>query len=274
MNKYPDLSSLDINTATNGLVSQMLVVRESMPKPWEQTLHEPDKTIELSDGSWAHIWGDGPPVLFAHGFEGRYSQFALMIDKARMSGFKLVGLEMPGHGRAQALRADPLSFSNAIKAASTEFAPFHTMIGHSQGASAVLHAAANGVITDNIVLLAPLVSVESHLRNVCAMTKLSSEAIDLFLRKVTDVVGVHHTDFEGRILASSLSSPALIIHDHEDREVPIAHAEKLAAQWPSAHLKFSQGLGHRRILADANVAEIVFNFLDKVGKEKQFTPQI
>ncbi len=266
MSEYPDLSSLDIDTATDGLLSQMFVVRESAPKPWEEAIPKPSKTLELLDGSCAHAWGDGPPVLLAHGFEGRYSQFAHLIEKTRKSNFKVIGLEMPGHGSAHALRADPLSFSRAIHAASTAFGSFHTMIGHSQGANAVLHAAANDVLTDNIVLLAPLVSVESHLRKTCEMVNLSPEGVDLFLRKVTKLVGVPPSDFEGRALSSTLNLPALIIHDREDREVPIADAEKLAAQWPSASLKISEGLGHRRILADTNVANLVHNFLGEPAK--------
>lgn len=263
MSAYPDLSSFDINTATDGLLSQVFVVREGVPTPWEQSIPKPTESIELLDGSWAHVWGDGPPVLLAHGFEGRYSQFALVIEKALMSGFKLIGLEMPGHGRAKVLRADPLSFSNAIQAASSKFGPFHTMIGHSQGANAVLHAAVNGVRSGNIVLLAPLVSVESHLRRTCALVKLSSEGTDLFLRKVTELVGAPPSDFESRLLSSTLNVPTLIIHDRKDREVPITEAEELASQIPLARLQISDGLGHRRLLEDLNIANQIVNFLDE-----------
>lgn len=266
MSEYPDLSSLDIDTATDGLLSQMFAVRKSTPKPWEEAIPKPSETIELLDGSCAHVWGDGSPILLAHGFEGRYSQFAPLIEKTRKFGFKVIALEMPGHGSAHTLRADPLSFSKAIHAASTAFGSFHTMIGHSQGANAVLHAAVNDVLTDNIVLLAPLVSVESHLRQTCAMVKLSPEGVDLFLRKVTELVGAPPSDFEGRVLSSTLSLPVLIIHDREDREVPIIDAKKLAMHWPSACLKISDGLGHRRILADTNITNLVYNFLEEAVK--------
>ena len=263
MSEYPDLSALDIHTATDGLLSQMFVVREGTPKPWEQEISELHQSTQLADGSWAHVWGNGPPVLFAHGFEGRYSQFARIIERSSESGFKLVCLEMPGHGRNSSLRADPLSFSLAIQAASAMFDSFHTMIGHSQGANAVLHAAANGALSNRLILLAPLVSVETNLRQMCAMVKLPPEGVELFLHKVAKLVGVPPSDFEGQDLSATLDLPTLIIHDRNDREVPIAEAEALAAQWPLAHLKISDGLGHRRILADADIVELVFKFLDK-----------
>ena len=66
MSTYPDLSSLDINTATDGLLSQIFSVREGERKTWELSIPEPTESIELLDGSWALVWGDGPPVRNAN----------------------------------------------------------------------------------------------------------------------------------------------------------------------------------------------------------------
>ena len=263
MSTYPDLSSLDINAATDGLLSQIFSVREGERKTWELSIPEPTESIELLDGSWALVWGDGPPVLLAHGFEGRYSQFAKVIEATRNSGFKLVGLEMPGHGRSHALRADPLSFSNAIQAACSEFGAFHTMIGHSQGANAVLHASVKGVVSSRIVLLAPLVSVESHLRRACALVKLSAEGTELFLRKITELVGVPPSDFEGHVMGSTLNMRTLIVHDCRDKEVPISEAETLANEMSLARLHISDGLGHRRLLADLDTVNQVVSLMNE-----------
>ncbi|KUP94173.1 alpha/beta fold hydrolase [Tritonibacter horizontis] len=262
MRSFPDLSSVDINAATDGLLTQMFVVRNSEPKPWEQTLSDPAQSTELSDGSWAHVWGEeGRPVLLAHGYEGRYSQFAPVITRLGAAGFKAIALEMPGHGRAGALRADPLLSSQAVQAASAKFGPFHAMIGHSQGGNAVMHAAANGVASDRLVLIAPLVSVEARLRLVCALVKLSAEGTELFLQKMSELVGVHPSDFEGATLQASLPQPALIVHDTGDREIPFAEAKELAAAWPSARLLTTNDLGHKRLLADAKTVEAVCEFV-------------
>ena len=262
MSSFPDLSSLDINAATDGLLSQMFVVRSSEPKPWEQALLDPAQSTKLADGSWAHVWGEGQPVLMAHGYEGRYSQFAPIIAQLGKAGFKVIALEMPGHGRAASLRADPLSSAQAIRAASTEFGPFHAMIGHSQGANAVMHSAAHGAVSDRLVLIAPLVSVEARLRMVCALVKLSPEGTELFLEKMSVLVGVQPSDFEGGALQASLPQPTLIVHDTGDREVPFAEAEELAAAWPSARLLATDDLGHKRLLADAAVIDAVCGFVE------------
>jgi pimeloyl-ACP methyl ester carboxylesterase len=47
--------------------------------------------------------------------------------------------------------------------------------------------------------------------------------------------------------------PALLLHDPADKEVPFAEAKLLAAAWPSATLRPTAGVGHRRILQDEQV---------------------
>jgi pimeloyl-ACP methyl ester carboxylesterase len=54
---------------------------------------------------------------------------------------------------------------------------------------------------------------------------------------------------------------ALVVHDADDREVPAADAERLAAGLPDAQLMLTRGLGHRRILRDVAVAEAVADFI-------------
>jgi pimeloyl-ACP methyl ester carboxylesterase len=54
-------------------------------------------------------------------------------------------------------------------------------------------------------------------------------------------------------LAGARDAGLLVVHDREDREVPIRHADRLAAAWPNARLVATDGLGHRRILRDAAV---------------------
>ena len=48
-----------------------------------------------------------------------------------------------------------------------------------------------------------------------------------------------------------------MIHDQDDREVPLPHGERLAAAWPGARLVTTTGLGHRRILRDPAVLDAV-----------------
>jgi hypothetical protein len=51
------------------------------------------------------------------------------------------------------------------------------------------------------------------------------------------------------------------VHDRADREIPYDAAERLVASWPQADLVSTDGLGHQRILRDADVIALVAMFV-------------
>jgi pimeloyl-ACP methyl ester carboxylesterase len=53
----------------------------------------------------------------------------------------------------------------------------------------------------------------------------------------------------------------LVVHDENDREVPIACGEAIARAWPGAELVRTRGLGHQRILRDAATLKRVVRFV-------------
>ena len=55
--------------------------------------------------------------------------------------------------------------------------------------------------------------------------------------------------------------PTLVIHSPDDREVPAEHAQMYAASGDHVRLHWAEGLGHRRIVADAGVAQLAVSFL-------------
>jgi pimeloyl-ACP methyl ester carboxylesterase len=67
--------------------------------------------------------------------------------------------------------------------------------------------------------------------------------------------GVPMEQFEPAWLGTRLVQPTLLVHDRDDRTAPFAGAERLAAAIAGARLVASNGLGHRRVLADENVLD-------------------
>ena len=61
--------------------------------------------------------------------------------------------------------------------------------------------------------------------------------------------------------ASQLDMPCLILHDEEDRDVPVEAARLLAKKWTGAKLVCTRGLGHRRILRDAKCVQLAAEFI-------------
>jgi pimeloyl-ACP methyl ester carboxylesterase len=67
--------------------------------------------------------------------------------------------------------------------------------------------------------------------------------------------------FEPAWLGARLEQPLLLVHDRDDRTAPLASAEQLAAALPRAERFLTEGLGHRRVLADAAVLRRVADFV-------------
>lgn len=252
MPAFPDLSALPMEQSTDGLLQQMFTVQHSPPKPWELAWPDQGNFDTLADGSIANVIGEGPPVLFVHGFEGRYTQFWPVAERLLNKGARIIGLTLPGHGAAEG-HPNPLAFSQSVTAAYHTYGSFQGIVGHSQGAIASLHAVAAGVETKALSLISPVPSVEAHLRMVCRLVKLSSEGADVFLNKVVKMVGVPISEFDATNLAAKVKTPTLIIHDKKDKEVAFDPVKALSDDWSSARLMETNGLGHRRILNDETV---------------------
>jgi pimeloyl-ACP methyl ester carboxylesterase len=58
-----------------------------------------------------------------------------------------------------------------------------------------------------------------------------------------------------------VQTPALVIHDRDDRHVPWAQGAHIARLWPGARLMSTDGLGHGRILHDEVVTRAAADFI-------------
>ena len=73
--------------------------------------------------------------------------------------------------------------------------------------------------------------------------------------------GVAWESLEVTRLAPRLRTPALVIHDRDDRMVPWTHGAQVAQVWPGARLMSTDGLGHLRILRDDAVTLAAADFI-------------
>ncbi len=64
----------------------------------------------------------------------------------------------------------------------------------------------------------------------------------------------------GSFIAAS-RVPTLVIHDNQDKEVPVADGQAIADRSPAARFLPTEGLGHRRILRSSMVADAIVEFV-------------
>jgi pimeloyl-ACP methyl ester carboxylesterase len=207
-------------------------------------------------------WGlEGPTVLLAHGWEGRGSQMGAFAAPLVEAGYRVVAFDAPGHGRSPGRRSSLVEMADAIRDADDRFGPTHAVVGHSAGAAAAAIALSRGVRASRIVFIAPPVDLGSHLKVVARWLGLPDEVARRTRERIERRFRVRWESLELVPIARTMTAPLLLVHDAEDREVPIDGALELERAWPGARLEKTSGLGHRRVLRDPNVVESTVRFL-------------
>jgi pimeloyl-ACP methyl ester carboxylesterase len=74
-------------------------------------------------------------------------------------------------------------------------------------------------------------------------------------------IGYRWESFELPQSVARINARALIVHDADDRSVPITSGLALARAWRGAKFVGTKGLGHRRILRDPVVVADVVDFM-------------
>lgn len=239
----------------------MLRPRRHVRAPPMLTLRAADQRLDLGDRLVAWRWGEGPTVLLAHGFEGSPVQFGAVIDALVDRGYAAVALDMPAHGASGGDEASPGTFARAVGQALRQLDPVHAVVGHSLGAVAGLYAVAQRGGVGRIVLVSSPSALERVLRGFAGAVRLSRRGTDAFVASVEQRVGQLAADFDVKRIAPRLALPILLIHDQNDRQVPVVEAARAAHALPGAELIVTRGLGHNRLLADPAVVTAIADFV-------------
>lgn len=206
-------------------------------------------------------WGFGPTVLLVHGWEGRGSQLGAFVQPLVEAGFSVVAFDAPAHGDSPERQLYLTDHADTVADVAAFVGPVHAIVAHSFGAAAVLLAhARSGLDVPRTIFLSPNAILDDSVVRFAQHLGLDhADRIALEHRLVAHT-GVDFDALALDRLVAGRDSALLVIHDHDDREVPLSHGCRLAAAWPNAQLQITHELGHRRILRDPTVIAAVTAF--------------
>jgi pimeloyl-ACP methyl ester carboxylesterase len=207
------------------------------------------------------VWGDGPVVVLAHGWGSRAGRFIALAQALMDSGFRVVLFDAPAHGASMGTHASLPQFSRALRVVGDAMGPVHGLIGHSLGGAAVSLAMRDGLQARRAVLLAPPADVVLFSQAFAKHLRIPLRAHDSMRRNLESRLQFRWEELHIPTLARAMTTPALIVHDRDDPDVPYAHGEEIAAAWPGAELVTTSGLGHRAALRDPAVIRTTVTFL-------------
>ncbi|MDE1166351.1 MAG: alpha/beta fold hydrolase [Pseudomonas sp.] len=239
------------------------------PREWELAVLAKAERVTLRFGLSALRWGQGPAVLLMHGWEGRPTQFAAMIEALVSAGYTVMALDGPGHGRSRGHKAHVVLFAQALLEAAGELPRLQAVIGHSMGGAAALLASQWGLRCEVMVSISAPARVLAVLRGFAQRVGLPPKARSAFIAQVERDVGMPaaHLDV-GRY---HLDMPGLVVHAADDQVVDASEALLIHDAWfDSRLLTLPQG-GHQRLLADPQVIEAVLGLLERSGRQARQT---
>jgi pimeloyl-ACP methyl ester carboxylesterase len=203
--------------------------------------------------------GQTGTVLVIHGWRSRTEFMRPLIEGFRQAGYRVVSLDLPGHGQSSGRRLHLVRALEAVRIAADWFGPFSAIVGHSFGGAVATNAAVGSVRaiapveTGRLVLIAAPSSLEKIFDNFSRMLHVGPRSQRGMARMVERIAGRPLGEFVGGLQLAGTQLPTLVIHAHDDKEVSADHAEDYASAGDHVELCWADGLGHRRILADRAV---------------------
>lgn len=218
--------------------------------------------LPISTGTLkAWSWGSGETVLLVHGWGSRAARFRVLAPLLVERGFRVVAYDGPAHGQSPGKRTSLPEYSVALLEVAALLGPLHAAVGHSLGGAAVAVALHRGLRLERAALIAPFGAPPEFVDRFAKLIALPAGARDRMVANLERRLGLRFQDLHVAELARKLRTPALVIHDQDDQDIPLAEGRAIAEAWPGSRFVETKGLGHHAIMRDAAVAKSIVEFV-------------
>jgi pimeloyl-ACP methyl ester carboxylesterase len=237
------------------------------PAPLPEVAGLPGHAFAVASGRYtlrAWDWGEGPTVLLVHGWSGHAAQMTAFVPALVAAGYHVVAFDQPAHGSSGGARTTLLEMRDAVLAVGRRFGldrPLAGIVAHSLGAPASLLALDRGLRAERAVLLAPPTDPLPWVDAAGQRMGLPAPRVASLKARVSGYLRADLGARDAHVVAAALPTPLLVMHDQDDRAVPFAAGQALAAASPRAQFVPLQGLGHRRMLSDPGLIARTLAFI-------------
>ncbi|WCL50529.1 alpha/beta hydrolase [Leptospira sp. GIMC2001] len=208
-------------------------------------------------------WGnEGKLIFLVHGWNGNVGNFSRFVPDLIAMGYRVVGIDLPGHGNSEGRYSNAVLASRAVFELSRIVGNPYAFITHSFGGAAATIAQELGLQADRLVYICPPRDLMSITLGFAGYWKLSEDEILQTRDAIESKVGRKLADLDLIRIGKMLNNKLLLIHDKDDSEIPYTFGEKVSQAWSQSKLLLTSGLGHRMILRDEGIKLKVLDFLE------------
>lgn len=212
------------------------------------------------------LMGEGPAILFAHGWNGRGIQFHHFFKRLIESGFSAVFFDAPAHGDSGGTTTNGFEIAEAVRMLLDHPDGFSItgIIAHSLGGASAVMALTRLEKCPDAVLIAPPLKLREMLFESFDTFGIPRTIYTSLISEMEENLGYSLVADNPHLHVNDLPARFLIIHDRDDRTVPYTVSVEAAGKSPNISLHTTEGLGHKGVLSDPEVVERALEFVTKV----------
>lgn len=211
-----------------------------------------------------YSWGSGnKKALVVHGWSGRATQLYKIINALRDDGYQVVSFDAPAHGMSSGKKTMMPEYIKTIEKINEVYGPFEVAIGHSMGGISLLNVQGNNHLFNKLVVIGTPDSIFNIFNGFVEKLELKPIVAKKLIAVFEKITGKSIFDFHGSTQTKKIKIPTLIIHDDNDKEVPVTDALNNYKYLKNGELLRTKGLGHNRILKDDKVVQGIMDFIRK-----------
>jgi pimeloyl-ACP methyl ester carboxylesterase len=199
----------------------------------------------------------GPVALLVHGWGGHARQMLPLAEALAQQGLRPVLLDLPAHGASRGVTSNLPQFARAIEYAVARLVQeghhVRLVAAHSLGANAAAFAVSRGLPVQRLILIAPPASPREYTRLFAGVFGISEATRAAMQKRFEAREGILMPQFEPDAVGPRVRVPTLVVHDRGDSINRFADGQAFAHAIRGAELVATEGLGHRKLLKDAQV---------------------
>lgn len=210
-------------------------------------------------------WGNNEKkILLIHGWEGQAGNYSDLIEKLLANNYTVYSFDGPGHGKSSGGKNIMFDYLDTVDKVITKL-DVRKIVSHSFGSVVTTYALSQipNYKIDRYVLLTTPHTFSNYVSNISKKMGISEKAINRFLKRIENERNEKIDEFDVSKYVQNINvEKAIIIHDVNDRVIPISESEEVVRKWKNADLVEVSRTGHFRMLRTPEVANIIIEFMD------------
>ncbi|MCP4877702.1 MAG: alpha/beta hydrolase [Gammaproteobacteria bacterium] len=264
----------------NNKIDSMLFVPKStetktarLPRGFNQFV------MKTRDGDvQAYQIGNGPGVVFVHGWGGGAHQFFPLMRGLAECGFSAIAFDHLGHGlsdkKPATLQQSITTTNHVLNFTKSSESGLCAVVGHSTGCIAIANARSNFMKDIALFLISPVFNYKLYFLKKLVKLKLHADLTKQYANRFSKI---YHSDYQSLELDKNLArygDVTVIAHDESDTESSFSDSAKFCEKYPLTKLLLTRCTDHVRIINSESVWKELKSHLNYDDTTINFTSEI